>query len=1238
MESRSVGFSLAGLAGVSALLAALSAGTRTQPTMVAPVTTAQPVERGEIVRLTMQARDSVRANYRQGTRLLQDYARREIGCLPSRSDTCATRGDSLRDSLQILIASIPDPYDSHLDWAYDAYLEAFRRAFASAGYVPDRYWLPAVSDSLHVVVGRDTQKLPLHDVFPGVLLFRNQNTRPHKLALLYLVNELPTSGLHKEAFLAAMRERRLLMHDNRSFAVSDAVRDTLLIAGPIFSGAAQSMRLALSDAVRFVDPSVRGVRIVTGSATSGQNKSTLDTPIGSTPVAFQATLNSDDAMRVVLDSTIRTLGLSNDQVAILSEASTQYGQQRLDSTAQYLTISFPLSIGSLRNEVDESSNPAATVNTIPGLSETARTKLVLRERSRTRETPTVVSELTVPTIELMLSEIVQILADRDIRAVVIQATDIRDQLMLAREIRRRNRNTQIITFQGHRLLLRPEFSAQLNGTLVLTSYPLFLSNQWWTRADTNAVVRELLSLSNDAAIGTFNAVLTLLDRRESRVEYESPNELTSSPRLPPIWLTAVANRTFVPISVTSTPAQFRSYFGNDSLFAHPARRSASVLVPKLALEALGLTAVAVALVIACVVVLVTRPGVPAMQRQVTDSPDERRSRAERSTRDVPYVRIEAFSLHLHERIYATLLVVALLGIFLPSAATLVWTVDSALARALTIVLGTAALFVIALGLADTIRLLRRFGPDGVRYALHSSQWRRGTPRSNPAIRGSRKFFLELLLPGHREQLRWWGEITGRAIIALVGLIYVILTVTYAIQVRDMALGDQSRFLLLSYRALQLFSGASPLVPLILCGTGFALWSAWHWRLTHHLRTEQTATELAALAHARVKRRRPLADPFSRAAACVENARAALFRIHPTGLGFAITTVLIVLGVLISIQRVGSLEQLAMHGVALAGAYDLLFWIGTFSMLVTGAWAIYRVTATWSALQGALVAVSETPLYNAFGRLPRHVSKLTRLTLFTSNESEAVQHASSERWSELQRHVDELRIEIKRDSQLWTDPKSKRILTRTDRELAVSLHARLAHAGGDAFSSLKPMRRAHLLRKVARALGAVWRRADTSPAPTGTTPLETFELATPLLAVVRTAEEFMAIECVRYVESILHDLRLLASFLLVSLLLSVALLASYPFQPQSIVKLAFVGLLLATVVALFLVMTQMSRDDVLSVITRTEPGKISWDTTLVLNLALFGVIPLLALVSSEFPSVRAFLFSWAEPMVRSLVKV
>jgi hypothetical protein len=302
------------------------------------------------------------------------------------------------------------------------------------------------------------------------------------------------------------------------------------------------------------------------------------------------------------------------------------------------------------------------------------------------------------------------------------------------------------------------------------------------------------------------------------------------------------------------------------------------------------------------------------------------------------------------------------------------------------------------------------------------------------------------------------------------------------------------------------------------------------------------------------------------------------------------------------------------------------------MLVTGAWAVYRIATTWGALQDALSGLSETPLFNAFARLPPHIAKLTRLDVFASSHTASVRRTISDRWHELIRELEELEHALRERAQPDT-------LTVSDIEAgSIVLGVLRANAPRGEFSEFAKDIRMRCIRRAACALRDVWRATDTVPKPTGDAPLEQRPPAKPVRDAIRTAEEFMAIECVRYIESVLHDLRRLASYLLVSLLLSVALLSSFPFQPQGIVKLAFIALLLCTVVVLFLVMTQMSRDDVLSQITRSEVGKVSWDTTLVLNMVLFGAIPLLALLSSEFPSVRTFLFSWAEPMVRSIVKV
>ena len=1223
MEGRSIGFSLAGVAGVGAIIAALSANQPARASVSSATQSSVAVPKGELVHLRVGTADSIRAEYHHGRSLIEDYARRHVGCAANRVAECHRAASDVRDSLQVVIATIPDPFDSHLDWAYDAYLEALRRSFAAAGYVPDRYWLPGPADSVTVTIPpdairravhdttADTLKVALHEYFPGVLLFRSQNPLDHRLALLYLVNELPTTGLHKEAFLAAVRERRLLLNDAASFAVASRVRDTLLIAGPIFSGAAQSLRTSIDDALRFVDPELRAVRTVSGSATNSGNMATLSGLSGTAMLAFQGTLNSDDAMREVLNSSLQTLGLRPKQIAILSESSTLYGAEA--SGTDFLTITFPLNIASLRNEVgDDTGDAGASAAAIPGLSQSSRTRLELRDQTRPRENPSVASKLTVPTLELMLGEIVQTLAEHEIRAVVIQASDIRDQLLLAHEIRARNRDTQIITFQSHRLLLRPEYATQLNGTLVLTSYPLFLEDQWWDQEQP----RGLLTLSNDAAVGTYNAVLTLLDRPRLRIEYESPLTRGIGPATPPVWLTAVANNRFVPISASAASPEAQTYFGSDAgvpndthaqLDTNPTTRDSAIL------SVLGL---GVLLLIVCRQVLVERRPIPT-GRLPRDPNDE-----------TSFTRIETHSLLIHERIYATLLVVAVTDMFVPAAIILLLASSGSLIRIGVWGCTTLALLLIAVGIIDVIRLAIRSMRDGVRYALFNPEW--DTDDAHDIH--TRSIFRAIFQKGRLAQMRWWGEIVGRTIVALVGMAHLALTLVYAIQLRQLALSDRPRFLLFAYRAERGWSGVSPLLPLILCGAGFALWTGWQWRVTRRLHEETTATEEVALALARSTRGQKTDDPLHRVARCVDATRTALFRIHPTLGGFALTALLVVLGALIFQRHIGSVERIVLAPIFWRWSYDLLFWIGTFSMLVTGAWAVYRIATTWGALQDALAGLSETPLFNAFARLPPHIAKLTRLDVFASSHTASVRRTISDRWHELSRQLEELEHALR----VRATPDT---LTVSDIEAgSIVLGVLRANAPHGEFSQLAKDVRMRCIRRTACALRDVWRATDTVPKPTGDTPIEQRPAAKAVRDAIRTAEEFMAVECVRYIESVLHDLRRLASYLLVSLLLSVALLSSFPFQPQGIVKLAFIALLLSTVVVLFLVMTQMSRDDVLSQITRSEIGKVSWDTTLVLNVVLFGAIPLLALLSSEFPSVRTFLFSWAEPMVRSIVKV
>jgi hypothetical protein len=64
---------------------------------------------------------------------------------------------------------------------------------------------------------------------------------------------------------------------------------------------------------------------------------------------------------------------------------------------------------------------------------------------------------------------------------------------------------------------------------------------------------------------------------------------------------------------------------------------------------------------------------------------------------------------------------------------------------------------------------------------------------------------------------------------------------------------------------------------------------------------------------------------------------------------------------------------------------------------------------------------------------------------------------------------------------------------------------------------------------------------------------------------------------------------------------------------------------------------MNRNAVLSAITNTPAGEVSWNAPFVLSLATYGLVPFITVISAEFPQVRSFLFSWVTPLLRALAK-
>jgi hypothetical protein len=71
------------------------------------------------------------------------------------------------------------------------------------------------------------------------------------------------------------------------------------------------------------------------------------------------------------------------------------------------------------------------------------------------------------------------------------------------------------------------------------------------------------------------------------------------------------------------------------------------------------------------------------------------------------------------------------------------------------------------------------------------------------------------------------------------------------------------------------------------------------------------------------------------------------------------------------------------------------------------------------------------------------------------------------------------------------------------------------------------------------------------------------------------------------------------------------------------------------IATLVVLVQMNRDPLMSLIGGTRPGELTIDRSFAASLALHGLFPALALAASRFPSLAALLATWLEPVTQVL---
>jgi hypothetical protein len=121
--------------------------------------------------------------------------------------------------------------------------------------------------------------------------------------------------------------------------------------------------------------------------------------------------------------------------------------------------------------------------------------------------------------------------------------------------------------------------------------------------------------------------------------------------------------------------------------------------------------------------------------------------------------------------------------------------------------------------------------------------------------------------------------------------------------------------------------------------------------------------------------------------------------------------------------------------------------------------------------------------------------------------------------------------------------------------------------------------------------------------------------------------FVAARVVDFLRQVFPQLLNLAVFSMVGALAMTLAVSGYPFPNRDTLLWFSWLILLSAAGTILIVFIQMNRDRVLSMLTGTTPGRLNWNSSFVLQLLLFGVIPILTLLGAQFPHTLSGMVSW-----------
>jgi hypothetical protein len=490
----------------------------------------------------------------------------------------------MQPEIHAIIAAVPDPVHTHLALDFDRDIDALVQAAGDNGYVPSYYWLPWQSPTAapaEELIRRETaDQDPVRERQPGLIVFKHVPVENEKekdylwssyfdVIYLFLVGETPTLGMDGAQLRNAFQAEVQLHRAARHVTFSMKGPNELAIIGSNASGSAVSLREGIEAAhpmLESVSPPRLDVNIA--GSTSTELASDLLSERSQGKLAKRAAgdvnyISFGDNTNFEIHQLLSALSCSGhhlERVALLFEDSTVFGEwgatkagtlqqtctQTVDSTiSSPLIIRFPREISLLRNaHADGDDKQDGHGKSVPS----PFLQLSLKDPGANDSVPQFSSEHMPLSQEAQLMAIGRQLQRNHTEFIVINASNVLDQIFLAQFLRRACPDARLVMLGGDLLYEREAQNTPFIGAVTLSPYGLMSLTSSGSQVDPSG----LRAFANSVTEAYFNAASFTFWNGEANslhlANYFNPLQPGSS-RHASLWATTIGTDGYYPLAI-----------------------------------------------------------------------------------------------------------------------------------------------------------------------------------------------------------------------------------------------------------------------------------------------------------------------------------------------------------------------------------------------------------------------------------------------------------------------------------------------------------------------------------------------------------------------------------------------------------------------------------------------------------------------------------------------------------------